>query len=124
MSDSQSKSGVVGSTSAIGDGKGAVRMEALYDTSVEAGDEITPEVSGLYNWVNDNRTLGFGLFGAYAKRDSSAAIGQTNDWVVRRADDFFADTSIVRAGSNPSNYVNAPASGELFAIPQDSRYDA
>ena len=98
--------------------------KAIYDTSVEKGDEITPEISGLYNWVNDNRTLGFGVFGAYARRDSSAAIGQTNDWVVRRANDFFADTSIVRAGADPSNFVNAPADGQLFAIPQDSRYDA
>ena len=98
--------------------------KAIYDTSVEAGDEITPEVSGLFNWVNDNQTLGFGVFGAYAKRDASAAIGQTNDWVVRRANDFFADTSIVRAGADPANFVNAPADGQLFAIPQDSRYDA
>lgn len=98
--------------------------KAIIDSSVEEGDEVTPEISGLFNWTNDDRTLGFGVFGAYAQRDSSAAIGQTNDWVVRRADDFFADTSIVRAGGNPDNYQNAPAAGELFAIPQDSRYDA
>lgn len=98
--------------------------KAIIDSSVEEGDEVTPEISGLFNWTNDDRTLGFGVFGAYAQRDSSAAIGQTNDWVVRRADDFFADTSIVRAGGNPDNYQNAPADGELFAIPQDSRYDA
>ena len=98
--------------------------KALYDTSVEAGDEITPEITGLYNWVNDNQTLGIGVFGAYAERDASAAIGQTNDWVVRRANDFFSDTSIVRAGADPANFVNAPADGQLFAIPQDSRYDA
>ena len=98
--------------------------KAIIDTSVEEGDEVTPELSGLFNWTNDDRTLGFGVFGAYAQRDSSAAIGQTNDWVVRRAGDFFADTSIVRAGGDPNNYQNAPAAGELFAIPQDSRYDA
>ena len=98
--------------------------KAIIDTSVEEGDEVTPEVSGLFNWTNDDQTLGFGVFGAYAQRDSSAAIGQTNDWVVRRANDFFADTSIVRAGGDPANFMNAPAAGELFAIPQDSRYDA
>ncbi len=101
-----------------------VAVKGMMDTSVEAGDDITPELSGLYSWTNDDQTFGVGVFGAYSKRDSSAAIGQTNDWVVRRADDFFSNTSIVRAGSDPANYVNPPADGELYAIPQDSRYDA
>ncbi len=101
-----------------------VGLKGNFDSSVEEGDDVTPEISGLFSWTNDDDTLGIGVFGAYAERDSAAAIGQTNDWVVRRADDFFSNTSIVRAGSNPANYVNAPADGELYAIPQDSRYDA
>ena len=103
---------------------GSIAAKAIYDTSVgDMGDDFTPEVSGIYNWANEESTLGVGLFASYSERDSAAAIGQANDWVVRRADDFFSDTSIVRAGSDPSNYVNPPADGELFAIPQDSRYD-
>ena len=46
--------------------------ELIHLGSVEAGDEITPEITGLYNWVNDNQTLGFGLFGAYAERYCSS----------------------------------------------------
>ena len=99
---------------------GSVSAKALYDST---SSSITPEVSGIYNWSNEDSTFGIGLFASYSERESAAAIGQTNDWVVRRADDFFSDTSIVRAGSDPSNYVNPPADGELFAIPQDSRYD-
>jgi TonB-dependent receptor len=98
-------------------------VKGIADSSVSDGDDITPELSGLFSWNNDEETFGIGLFGGYSKRDSGAAIGQTNDWVVRRADDFFSDTSLVRAGGDPSNYTNAPADGELFAIPQDSRYD-
>lgn len=101
-----------------------VGLKGVFDTSVEEGDEVTPEISGLFSWTNDDETLGIGVFGAYAERDSAAAIGQANDWVVRRADDFFSNTSIVRAGSDPANYVNPPADGQLYAIPQDSRYDA
>ncbi|MBB6092434.1 TonB-dependent receptor [Povalibacter uvarum] len=97
--------------------------KGIYDSSVYSGDSVTPELSGLFSWTNDNESLGFAVFGSYQKRDSGAAIGQTNDWVVARADDFFSNTSIVRAGGNPNNYTNAPADGELFAIPQDSRYD-
>ena len=87
------------------------------------GDDWKPEVSGLFNWNNDDSTFGVALTGSYAERDSGAAIGQTNDWVVQRADDVLANTSIVRAGGDASNYTNVPADGELFAIPQDSRYD-
>jgi TonB-dependent receptor len=103
---------------------GSVALKAHYDESVKLeGDSVTPEVSGLYNWSNDDNTFGVGIFGSYAQRDSGSAVGQANDWVVRRADDFFSNTSIVRAGSDPSNYTNPPADGELYAIPQDSRYD-
>jgi TonB-dependent receptor len=99
---------------------GSVAAKAIYDTS---SDNVTPEVSGIYNWSNADETFGIGIFGSYSERDSASAVGQANDWVVRRANNFFGDTSIVRAGSDPSNYVNPPADGELFAIPQDSRYD-
>lgn len=103
--------------------KATIGAKGIIDTSVEAGDDVTPEVSGLFSWTNDAENFGIAVFGGYSKRDSGAAIGQTNDWVVRRASDFFADTSVVRAGGDRANYVNPPADGELFAIPQDSRYD-
>jgi len=98
-------------------------VKALSDTSNEAGSDITPEASGYYSWTNEGETLGFGVFGEYAERDSGAAMGQTNDWVVRTADNIMANTGIVRAGGDPANYVNMPPDGALFAIPQDSRYD-
>lgn len=99
---------------------GSLGAKAVYDSS---SGKTTPEISGLYNWSNDDSTFGIAVFGQYAERKSEAAVGQANDWVVRTADDFFSNTSIVRAGSDPSNYVNPPADGDLYAIPQDSRYD-
>jgi TonB-dependent receptor len=103
---------------------GSITLKGIYDASVgKDGNKITPEVSGAYNWVNDDETFGIGFFGQYSKRDSAAATAQANDWIVSRADNFFGDTSVVRAGSPQSNYVNPPADGELYARPQDSRYD-
>lgn len=102
---------------------GTIGAKAIADSSVGDGDSVTPELAGLFNWSNDEGTVGVGVFGSYSKRDSGATMGQSNDWVVRTADDFLNNTSIVRAGGDPSNYVNAPADGELYAIPQDSRYD-
>jgi TonB-dependent receptor len=101
----------------------SVSANGVMDTSNEEGSDITPEVSGLFSWTNDAESFGVGLFAGYSKRDSGSAIGQTNDWVVSTANDFFSNTGIVRAGGNPANYQNAPADGEMFAIPQDSRYD-
>jgi TonB-dependent receptor len=98
-------------------------VKALSDSSNEAGEDITPEVSGLFSWTNDGESLGFGLFGSYAERDSGASMGQTNDWVVQRADNIMGNSGIVRAGGDPANFVNMPPDGALFAIPQDSRYD-
>ena len=102
------------------DDVGSVAAKALYDSS---SGKTTPEASGLYNWHNEDSTFGVAVFGSYSERKSEAAVGQANDWVVRTASNFFGDTSLVRAGSDPANYINPPADGELFAIPQDSRYD-
>src|SRR3954471_2019860 len=62
--------------------QGSIGVKALTDTSNQEGSDITPEVSGLFNWTNEGETLGFGVFGEYAERDSGAAMGQTNNWVV------------------------------------------
>src|SRR3982750_767083 len=63
--------------------QGSIGVKALTDTSNEEGSDITPEVSGLFNWTNDGETLGFGIFGEYSERDSGASMGQTNGWNVR-----------------------------------------
>ena len=59
---------------------GSFGAKALTDTSNEEGSDFTPEVSGLFSWTNEGETLGFGVFGEYAERDSGAAMGQTNGW--------------------------------------------
>ena len=51
MSDSDSKSGFVGSISAIGDGKGAVRMEDVYDTSAEDLWSALTDPDRLARWI-------------------------------------------------------------------------
>jgi len=98
-------------------------VKGLYDTSTEDGDSVTPEVSGVLSWTDDAEKFGVGVFGEYSKRDSSAAMGQTNDWSIR-SNDARADGTIVKVGVPPGNYVNMPTGGQLYAIPQDSRYDA
>ena len=103
--------------------QGSIGVKALTDTSNEAGSDITPEVSAVFNWTNDSETLGFGIFGEYAERDSGASMGQTNGWNVRTANDIMNNGSVVKASADPANFINMPPDGALYAIPDDSRYD-
>ncbi len=100
-----------------------VQAKFVNDTSVEAGDSITPELSGVMNWSNDAGTFGVGVFGSYSKRDSGAPTMQINDWITREAGaDGSIDSSYLR-GDGSTVITNGPEPGQLYAIAQDSRYD-
>ncbi len=92
------------------------------DKSVSRGDDVTPEYSGIVNWVDPTERFGVGLFASYAKRDSGAASAQINDWIVRRSEGGVISSSYLR-GDGSTVVTNSPADGQLYAIPQDSRYD-
>ena len=64
--------------------KASFGAKAMYDTSVETGSEITPEVTGLYSWANDSESFGVSLFGSYQKRDSASVGAGNQDWNVER----------------------------------------
>ena len=98
-------------------------VKALSDTSNEEGSDITPEVSGIFQLDQRRRDHWLRSVRRIRRARLWRPIGQTNDWVVRTASNIMANTGIVRAGGDPANYVNMPPDGELFAIPQDSRYD-
>ena len=53
------------------------------------GQNINPEVSGIFSFANDDRTWGVGLNGSYQKRDSGSSMSTINDWNVREADFAF-----------------------------------
>jgi TonB-dependent receptor len=59
-----------GTTASIG-------VKAVDDTS---GDDITPEVSGLYSWSNDDSTFGVSVFGSFQERDSGSRHSSVEDW--------------------------------------------
>lgn len=99
---------------------GTLAVQANADTSVGDGSSVTPSVSGLFNWKNDDETFGVGVFGSYAERDSGSAVGQANDWVVNRYPNNWS--SFTRSDGS-TQVTNQPSDGELYAIPQDSRYD-
>lgn len=102
----------------------SVGAKALHDTTNRVGDDITPELSGFINYLNDDRTFGVTFTGSYQQRDSAAQGAFVNEWRVKPFD------GTVPQSPDPANpdsgdpivLNNAPAMGQLFGIPSDLRY--
>eukprot|EP01093_Parvamoeba_rugata_P019620 TRINITY_DN89_c0_g1_i1.p2 TRINITY_DN89_c0_g1~~TRINITY_DN89_c0_g1_i1.p2 ORF type:complete len:979 (+),score=286.07 TRINITY_DN89_c0_g1_i1:7780-10716(+) len=102
----------------------SVGAKALHDTTNRVGDDITPELSGFINYLNEDRTFGVTFTGSYQQRDSAAQGAFVNEWRVKPFD------GTVPQSPDPANpdsgdpivLNNAPAMGQLFGIPSDLRY--
>ncbi len=100
----------------------SLQAKAMHDTSVDMGNDVTPELSGLVSWADYENRFGVGLFGSYSKRDSGAPTQQINDWIISRSEDGSIADSYTR-GDGSTTIENPPAAGQLYGIAQDSRYD-
>lgn len=107
---------------------GSFGVKGVYDTSMDKkiddfGHKITPEASGLVNWVDDSEKFGVTLFGSYQKRDFTSRSATSNDWNIRTLAQFLDPANgFVRAGG-ATQITGAPTSPTaLVAIPNDSRY--
>ncbi|WP_018995486.1 TonB-dependent receptor [Hirschia maritima] len=96
----------------------SVGVKGVVDTSVDTGDEITPELNGIVSWSNEAGTFGVGVTGSYSKRDSAAPSVESASWNIEDIDSFLdpANGRVTAA----TNVVNAPSSGNI-ALPRDSR---
>ena len=104
---------------------GSIGVKADYDTSaddcIKCGSHVTPQVSGLVSWSNEEQTFGASLFGSYQKRHFSAMNASVNGWNI----------STLAALLDPSGghvnaltkINNAPTDpNTLVARPDDARY--
>lgn len=111
-------------------------VKAVNDTTNRVGNDVTPEVSGIFSYANDDKTWGVGLSASYQERHSGASGSSVNDWRIQAWD---ADMSVNRTlaplyvNRNDTPYdssddfldamiVSAPAVGQLYGIPNDIRY--
>ena len=98
----------------------SVGVKAAHDTTNRAGDDITPEVSGIFSHVLDNGKFGVSISASHQQRDSGYTGATVNDWQVDYWDDI-ADAN--RLWNNTATVVNnAPAQGQLYTRPNDIRY--
>ncbi len=86
----------------------SVGAKAVMDQS---GDEtVTPEVSGLYSWVNDDDTFGVSVFGSHQERNSSSRGVNVSGYSFF---DYDPDLSFLQ----DAEVANAPDEGALMALP-------
>ena len=92
---------------------GSAGVKAVSDRSQTFGDDITPEVSGIFSWTNPDKTFGVGLSASYQERKGGSVQATENYWNVQPW-----------TGTLPGNpnVINAPAIGDLYARPNDLRY--
>ncbi|MGB3612044.1 MAG: TonB-dependent receptor [Cellvibrio sp.] len=98
----------------------SIGAKAVMDTTNRTGDDVTPEVSGLFSWANDDSTFGVALSASHQKRDSGTTGAFVNGWII----DTWDDANPARMWNNPdTEVVNAPDQGQLYARFEDLRYE-
>ncbi len=98
-----------------------VGVKAVSDTTNRTGDDVTPEVSGLVSWTDDNEVFGVSLSASYQERDSGFTGATVNDWKTAEWEGGNAQTIYDRTADS-GIFVNAPAVGQLYSRPNDVRY--
>ena len=92
----------------------SVGVKAVKDTS---GDDMTPEVSGLYSWSNDDSTFGVSVFGSFQERDSGSRHASVEEFGLRTWDSTdpsnLSNLGIVEGAT----IINTPNDGQLVYRP-------
>ncbi len=86
--------------------------KALDDST---GDDVTPEISGLYSYVNDDSTFGVSVFGSYQERDSGSRHISIENWFPG----VWSDETRQGWGMENSTIINEPADGTVVARPSN-----
>lgn len=101
--------------------KASIGAKAVADTTNRTGSDVTPEVSGLVSWTDDDEKFGVSLSASYQERDSGYTGATVNDWTVAVWDSS-SDSTIYNSPANSSIFHNAPEDGQLYSRPNDVRY--
>lgn len=96
-----------------GENSASIGVKAVKDQS---GDGITPELSGVANWVNEDSTFGVSLFGSFQKRDSGSRHMSTEVYELRTYNGAEDLDSLTIPGAT---VVNEPTVGQILAIPSN-----
>ncbi|MDP5132726.1 MAG: TonB-dependent receptor [Paraglaciecola sp.] len=101
--------------------KASIGAKAVSDTTNRTGSDITPEISGIISYANDDATWGVGLTVSHQERDSGSTAFLENDWRVSEWIPIGQPGAI--ALTDTATVTNAPAAGQLFAMPNNASYN-
>ena len=98
-----------------GENSYSIGVKAVKD---ESGDGVTPELSGVASWVNEDSNFGVSLFGSFQERDSGSRHAsveqfQLREWGVDSLSNFTNDGVVA---------INEPTVGQIVAIPSNIGY--
>jgi TonB-dependent receptor len=107
----------------------SLAAKTVFDTSTRAGDDITPELSGIYidRFMND--TVGVAITASYQERNSGVNAALVNGWYTRPGDDLICcdeDGELQNGLLVPvdADNINRPTSpDENYSIPQSMAYN-
>jgi len=101
--------------------KSVLSLKAVHDTSTNEGDDLTPELSGIYSNTFANDTFGVALSGSYQQRDNGVNTGTVGDY-----NNFVGSVdSSGQWGGVPRdvNQINRPNDTDIYAVPQSVGYE-
>lgn len=106
--------------------KSVVSLKAVHDTSTTKGDDLTPEVSGIYSNTFADDTIGIAIAGSYQKRDNgvnTGTVGDYNNFPGTADQDWAAGTAAWGGLPRDENQINRPADSDIYAVPQSVGYE-
>jgi len=117
-----------------------IGAKALNDSTNRTGNDITPELSGIFSYATEDKKFGVGLSATYQKRDSGSSSSTVNDWHIQQWDASNGGRNATNRAAAPlffndndtpynpdddfidADFVNPPKDGQLYGIPNDIRY--
>ncbi|MEM7360035.1 MAG: TonB-dependent receptor [Pseudomonadota bacterium] len=107
--------------------KSVISAKAVFDTSTELGDDVTPEISGIYSNTFADDTFGIAISGSFQERDSgenSGTVGDYNNFLGVVNNDW-GGPGVQQWGGIPNNadQANRPGASDIYAVPQSIGYE-
>ncbi|UTA47169.1 TonB-dependent receptor [Simiduia sp. 21SJ11W-1] len=106
-----------------------VGIKGVHDTSTRDGDNLTPEISGLFSNTFADDTIGVALTASRQERDSGAATASVGGWRTfpGEVDNCWCTANPSEWGGIPPegdpNQVNRPGAGDIYSVPQTIGYE-
>ena len=107
------------------DGEATLSLAAksVFDQSSRTGDEITPELSGIYidQFLDDK--VGIAVIASHQTRNSGENAAIIDGWFIRPGDDILPDGSTSSRLPTDANQVNRPTgANEFYSLPRNVEY--